>query len=122
MKYRNRERERCTCSRGCFSSSFFFLLRFHPQRLEQLRSQCETSSSWRLEVFSITPPLLSTLTPFLDNNKVLPNRKRFLQFYKFVKRVELQWSGGEGRRLVFKRSWVQIPVLDSGWTLLHINL
>ena len=26
------------------------------------------------------------------------------------------WSSGYGRRLVFKRSWVQIPVPHTGWT------
>ena len=26
------------------------------------------------------------------------------------------WSSGYGRRLTFKRSWVRIPVPDTGWT------
>ena len=32
------------------------------------------------------------------------------------------WSIGFGRRLVFKRSWVWIPALDTGCTNFHINL
>ena len=31
-------------------------------------------------------------------------------------------TGGYGRRLTFKRLWVQIPVLHIGWTFFHIVL
>ena len=34
-----------------------------------------------------------------------------------IKRIGWElWSSGYGRRLVFKRSWVQIPAHDTGWT------
>ena len=32
------------------------------------------------------------------------------------------WSSGYGRRLVFKRLWVQIPALYTGWKFFHIYL
>ena len=30
------------------------------------------------------------------------------------------WSGGYGRRLMFRRSWVWIPALYTGWTFSHL--
>ena len=32
------------------------------------------------------------------------------------------WSSGYGRRLMFKRSWVQIPAQYTGWTFFCIDL
>ena len=32
------------------------------------------------------------------------------------------WSSGYGRRLMFQRSWVQIPAPYTGWTFFHIYL
>ena len=32
------------------------------------------------------------------------------------------WSNGYGRRLMFRRLWVQIPALYTGWTFFHIYL
>ena len=33
-----------------------------------------------------------------------------------TRRETWSWSSGQGRRLAFKRLWVQIPALDTGWT------
>ena len=32
------------------------------------------------------------------------------------------WSSGYGKRLMFRRSWVQIPAPYTGWTFFHIKL
>ena len=32
------------------------------------------------------------------------------------------WSSGYGRRLMFQRSWVQIPAPYTGWTFFHIHI
>ena len=33
-----------------------------------------------------------------------------------------QWSGGYGRRLPFRRSWVQIRASGTGWTIFYVGL
>ena len=39
-----------------------------------------------------------------------------IQTYYLVKLLEQEsWSSGYGRRLMFQRSWVQIPALYTGW-------
>ena len=46
----------------------------------------------------------------------------------YLYRKNRHYKGGSpglvvmGRRLVFKRSWVRIPVLYTGWTFFHIKL
>ena len=37
--------------------------------------------------------------------------------YKIAKGVGKLWSSGYGRRLVFKRLWVQIPEPCTGWKI-----
>ena len=46
------------------------------------------------------------------------NKKRRAKFKAPIK----DRSSGYGRRLTSKRSWVRIPVLDTGWTFFNIYL
>ena len=41
---------------------------------------------------------------------------------KMQKKGREPWSSGYGRRLMFVRSWVQIPALYTGGTFFHIDL
>ena len=37
-----------------------------------------------------------------------------------VTKIEWGWSGGYGRRLLFERSWVWIPAMDTRWFFPHL--
>ena len=63
--------------------------------------------------------ILCTLS-FLCGLQVGSSAAFLLVSFLYGSKCKEPWSSGYRRRLASKRSWVQIPVPDTGWTFFHI--
>ena len=87
--------------------TIFFYPCLYPQ-LIQFQSHCRCKTIILVEILE-------------QSIRMLKNKHSVILQWKYLYRIGPWWSSGNGRKLMFKWSWVWIPATDAEWTFIHVN-